>query len=397
MSRVMFLGAGLMQIPPIAYAKAQGHFVITVDYLPENPGHKYADEYVNLSVFDKEAILEKARELRIDGIVAYASDIAAPTAAYVAERLGLPGNPYESVRILTHKGLFRKFLGEHGFNCPRASSFDNYDDLERYARELERPIFVKPVDSSGSKGVTRVENGSDLHCAYEHALSYSAAKEVVVEETIRRSGYQVAGDGFVVGGELKFRCFANEHFDKLVNGLVPIGESFPSDKRQDLLDLAHRETQRLLSLLDMKGGALNFDFVFTEDDEFYFLELGPRNGGNLIPEVTRLATGVDMIKHTVDLAIGEDLPGLELTPCDGYWSSYIVHATSSGKLEKIVFSDFLKERVVEKNITAVPGQQVEPFIGANFGLGGMILRFDSLDQMLYSMDNMEEHLAVVVQ
>ena len=103
------LGGSMQQIPAIVQAKEKGLYTITCDYLPENPGHKYSDEFHNVSTTDKQAVLELARKLDIDGIVAYASDPAAPTAAYVAQELGLPGNPYESVEILTQKDLFRDF------------------------------------------------------------------------------------------------------------------------------------------------------------------------------------------------------------------------------------------------------------------------------------------------
>lgn len=396
MSRIMFLGAGLMQMPPIAYAREQGHFVVTVDYLPDNPGHALGDRYVNVSITDKDAVLASAREIGIDGIVAYASDIAAPTAAYVAEALGLPGNPYESVLTLTHKGRFRRFLADNGFNCPRASSFVNFDDAFDFARSLDFPVFVKPVDSAGSKGVTEVVRPENMQAAVAHALEFSQRKEVIVEEKIVRAGYQVAGDGFVADGRLAFRCFANEHFDKLVNGLVPIGESFPAVHDPGLLDLAHREYQRLLTLLDMRLGALNFDFVFTESGELYFLELGPRNGGNLIPDVTKLATGVDMIARTVDVALGLDVPELELVPCEGYWSSYIVHSTQSGRLRGFEYSDEIRSCIVEETITGKVGEAVAPFIGSNHGLGAMILKFGSEAQMLEMMDNMERYLKVCV-
>ena len=99
--KILFLGGSHFQIPPIKYAKEQGHFVITCDYLPDNPGHKLADEYYNVSTTDMEGVLKLAQKLRIDGIVAYASDPAAPTQAYVGNRLGLPSNPYESVKILS--------------------------------------------------------------------------------------------------------------------------------------------------------------------------------------------------------------------------------------------------------------------------------------------------------
>lgn len=118
MKKIMMLGGNQVQMTAIKAAKEQGYYVITVDYLPDNPGHKLADEYHNVSTIDKEAVLQLARELEIDGIVSYASDVSAPTAAFVAEAMGLPTNPYESVHILTHKNEFRKFMRENGLPMP---------------------------------------------------------------------------------------------------------------------------------------------------------------------------------------------------------------------------------------------------------------------------------------
>jgi biotin carboxylase len=394
MKKILFLGGAAMQIPPIRYARRQGHHVITCDYLPENPGHKLAHEYHNVSTTDMEAVLEVARRARIDGIVAYASDPAAPTAAYVGNALGLPSNPYEAVLTLARKDLFRRFLRDHGFHVPRSESFDSFPAAQEYATTLKLPIFVKPVDSSGSKGVTQVRDPGDLETAFFHALSYSRAKRVVVEERIVRQGYQVAGDGFVVGGQLAFRCFANEHFDKLCNGLVPIGESFPAIHDGRLLDTAHRETQRLLTLLGMKTGALNFDFVFTEAEDFCFLELGPRNGGNLIPEVIRYSTGVDLVQYTVDAALGLNCSRLRMEAPQGCYSSYIMHALHDGICSELWMTERFKSHVVEENIWVKPGDAVRQFKGSNDTLGTAILRFENTAEMLALMDNMEQDFCV---
>ena len=88
------LGGSLYQVYAIKEAVKMGYYVITCDYLPNNPGHQYAHEYYNVSTTDKEAIYELAKRLQVDGVVAYASDPAAPTAAYVCEKLGLPTSPY---------------------------------------------------------------------------------------------------------------------------------------------------------------------------------------------------------------------------------------------------------------------------------------------------------------
>ena len=397
MKRILFLGGTSMQIPPLRYAREQGYYVITCDYLPDNPGHKLAHEYHNVSTTDKEAVLALARTLDLDGVVAYASDPAAPTAAYVANALGLPSNPYLSVLTLARKDLFRQFLLDNGFNVPRSHSFYDAAQARAYLDTLRFPVFVKPVDSSGSKGVTRLESAQGFEAAFELALKFSREKMVVVEERIARAGYQVAGDGFVVDGQLVFRCWANEHFDKLCNGLVPIGESFPAIHDAQLQAVAHRETQRALDLLGMRTGALNFDFVFTETGEFYFLELGPRNGGNLIPEIIRHCTGVDMIRYTVEAAIGSDCSGLTMQPPKGYWASYIVHALEEGICREVWLSERVRSRIVEQSLWVKPGDKVNRFSGSHDSLGSMVLRFESEAEMLEMMDNMENDIRVVVE
>ena len=397
MKKILFLGGAPTQIPPIKYALDQGHHVITLDYLPENPGHKLAHKYYNVSTTDKDAVLEVAQTEKIDGIVAYASDPAAPTAAYVAEIMGLPGNPYEAVEILARKDLFRDFLAKHNFNVPRSKSFYDEGEARVWLDEIGVPAFVKPVDSSGSKGVTHLQDAAHFHYAFEHAVSFSREKKVVVEEKIVRQGYQVAGDGFVLDGQLVFRCWADEHFDKLCNGLVPIGQTFPTSHNDDLLKQAHNETQRLLTLLRMKTGALNFDFVFSEDGKFYFLELGPRNGGCLIPEVIRYATGVDLIKYTVDAALGLHCVGLEMKPVSGFWSSYMVHAIENGRYRELYLSERAKEFIVEQDIHVQLGKQVNVFSGSHDTLGTMILRYPNQGVMLDMVDNMARDIRVIVE
>jgi len=394
--KILFLGGSKFQIPPIKYAKKQGYYVVTCDYLPNNPGHAYADEYHNISTTDKEAVFKLAEKLKIDGIVAYASDPAAPTQAYVANKLGLPSNPYESVLILARKDLFRNFLKKHNFLIPESKSFYTLSEAYEWFDSIKKPVIVKPVDSSGSKGVSKIENREDLEKAFNYALEFSREKKVVVEEFFVRAGYQVAGDGFIVNGKLVFRCWGNEHFDKLCNPFVPIGESFPSVMTDYTLQQAHNETQRLLDLLDMKQGALNFDFHYNKKGDFSFLELGPRNGGNLIPEVIKYATGVDLIQYTVESALGNDCSELNMKEVNGFFSSYMLHSIEDGIVKEIWYSDEIKKNIVEENIFVKPGDKVHKFDGSQHTLGTMIMKFNSMNEMLEKMDNMEKYLKVIV-
>ena len=394
--RILFLGGSQFQIPPIKYAKEQGHYVITCDYLPDNPGHKYANEYHNVSTTDKDAVLELAKKLNIDGIVAYASDPAAPTQAYVGNKLGLPSNPYESVQILARKDLFRAFLKKHGFYVPKSESFYDVKEAKEWFNKISKPVIVKPVDSSGSKGVTKIYTLDELEAAFTYALEFSREKKIVIEEFFVRDGYQVAGDGFVVDGKLVFRCWANEHFDKLCENFVPIGESFPSIMNDHTLTQSHSETQRLLDLLDIKMGALNFDFHYDANGDFSFLELGPRNGGNLIPEVIKYVTGVDLIKYTVDSALGLDCSILEMTDTNGFYSCYMLHAIEDGVVKEIWYSGEIRKNIIEENIFISIGDTVEKFNGSHQTLGTMIMKFSTHEDMLEKMDNMEKYLKVIV-
>lgn len=397
--KVLLLGGSHFQVPSVKKAKELGYYTITCDYLPDNPGHKYADEYHNVSTTDKEAVLKLAKDLKIDGIVCYASDPAAPTAAYVAEKMGLPGQPYKSVEILSNKDLFRKFLTENNFNVPRARGYCSVDEAIKDFSNFKLPVMVKPVDSSGSKGVTKISDIKNLESAIKYALNFSRNKRFIIEEYVEKFGYQIAGDGFSVDGKLVFRCFANEHFNlKAGNPFVPIGESWPYNMPMHIHDKIHNETQRLLDLLGMKTGAYNFDVRIDKDENVILMELGPRNGGNLIAQVIEYATGVDTVKYTIEAAMGKDCSDLKMVEPNGFWSCFMVHSKKAGILKSVEFSDeFKKNNIVEFEMMYNKGDKVDSFNGSNGTLGTMILKYSSMDEMLTKMDNMDDFVKVVVE
>ena len=180
--KLLLLGGIRYLLPVIKEAHEQGYYVITVDYTPDNIAHKYSDEYINVSVILREAVLKVAQERKIDGIMSLGVDPGAVSAAYVAERMGLPYQcSYESACVLQDKSRFRQFLAENGFNCPKAKGFADIDAAIESSDDFTWPVIVKPVDSSGSKGVTKVEKKEDLRSAIENALSKSFSKRFIIE------------------------------------------------------------------------------------------------------------------------------------------------------------------------------------------------------------------------
>lgn len=392
MKKILMLGASMQQIPAIKRAKEMGYYVITCDYLPENPGHKFADEYHNVSTTDLEGVLALAKKLHIDGIVAYASDPAAPTAAYVAEKMGLPGNPYESVNILTQKDLFRNFLAENGFNTPKAKGYTSYDEAVKEIDSFRFPVMVKPVDSSGSKGVVKIFSSGELEDAVEEALSYSRGKRFIVEEFIVKKGYQVSGDGFSVDGKLVFSSYGNELYSG--NGTrdyVALGEFWPSLLTDEQKNKVDRELQRLISALGMKSGAYNIEVILDKDDNVYVLELGPRNGGSYIPQLIQYATGVDLIEYTIKAAVGEDCSDLKMAESHGFFSNYMILSKKSGRFNGIRFDpDFEKNNLLSIFCTCKRGDLVSAYKNTSHSLGTILFKAESMDEIIRLTNNISD-------
>ncbi len=401
MDKILLLGGSAQQIVAIETAKRLGYYTVVCDYLPDNPGQYVADKFYLASTTDKEEILKIAQYEQIKGILAYASDPAAPTAAYVSERMKLPGNPYESVEILCNKDKFRDFLASHGFFTPKAKG---YTDLQEAMDDIKGglfsfPIIVKPVDSSGSKGVSCCISLEEVLNNLQSAIAFSRGGKIIVEEYVEKYGYQIAGDGLSIDGKLVFRYFANDHFNpNCVNPFVPISASFPYNMPEEVQDKIHREIQRLLTLLNMRTCTYNFDLRIDKDYNVYLMEVAPRDGGNYIPQIIRYATGVDLVEYSVRAAMGEPVVSPSTKTNRGFWAYFAVHSLEDGILEKVdIAPEIAEKHIVENHILFSPGQEVKAFTGANTTLGCLIMKFNSMEEMLNMMDHSEQWCNVIVK
>lgn len=399
MKKILMLGGSSAQVGAIKHAKKMGLHVILCDYLPDNPGQHFADEFFPLSTTDERAVLDLARKKSIDGIVAYASDPAAPTAAYVGNALELPSNPYKSVLTLCRKDLFRDFLRKNGFRTPSSASFAAVAEAHDFFQSVGQPCLVKPVDSSGSKGVSIVHDVQNMESAFSGALTFSRAKKVIVEEFVEQKyPFILGGDGFVVDGRMEFHCLMNCHRDRACNPLVPVGKSFPSVFSSAEVDSAVGEINRALDLLGIKMGALNLEVMFDSGGKPLLLEIGPRNGGNLIPEQIGFIAGVDMIDMTIRSAMGMGIDASPRKEPQGCIASHVIHSRRNGILRGITFSPWLKAHVIHQLLYKKTGDPVERLNGANQAIGIIMMKFDDSDQMHRTLENIyEEHISLSVE
>lgn len=399
MKKIMILGGSRYALPVIKAAHEFGFYVITADYLPDNVAHKYSDEYCNVSIIDKEATLEEARKRNIDGIMSFACDPGVVTAAYVAEKMGLPSvGSYEAVSILQNKRKFRAFLTEHGFNVPTAKGYTNVKDALNDVYLFHWPVIVKPTDSAGSKGVTRVDNPDNLKKSIEYALSFSHSNEFIIEDFLQQVGFSSDTDSFSVDGELKFISFDCQRFDRNAeNPYTPAGYSWPSSMTAEHQEELVSEIQRLVRLLGLKTSIYNIETRECVDGKAYIMECSPRGGGNRLAECLRYATGVDLIKAAVLASVGEPITEVEQKSYDGSWAEIILHSDKPGMFEELWIADEIKDCVIERDLWVNKGDTVGGFSAANEAIGTLVLRFEDDASLEKVMANQDEYVKVLVR
>lgn len=397
--KLMLLGGIRYLLPVIKAAHEQGYHVITADYLPDNIAHKFSDEYVNVSIIDKEAVLKVAQEKQIDGIMSFGVDPGVVAASYVQEKMGLPPfGPYESVCILQNKDRFRAFLAENGFNVPKAKGYAQISDVLKDADRFDYPVIVKPTDSAGSKGVSRVDNKTQLQTAAEFAFSKSLSGHIIVEDFIEKQGCSSDTDSFSIDGQLRIVDFNAQRFDvSASNPYAPAAYSWPATYTTEQVDYLTAEIQRLITLLGLRTNIYNIETRIGTDGKPYIMELTPRGGGNRLCEMIRYATGVDMITAMTRYIVGDSVPDITQQPYNGHWAEVILHADKDGLFEDIEIAKDLPAEIVEKDLWVEKGEKVNAFRGANDAIGTLVLKFENEKEMEQHIINQRKWLKVVVE
>ena len=382
MKKLLLLGGARYLLPVIREAKALGLHTITCDYLPDNIAHRYSDEYHNVSITDKEATLALALELKVDGVMSFACDPGVVTAAYVAEQMGLPNvGPYESVVILQDKGKFRSFLREHGFNVPWVRNFETAEDALKEAEHLCYPLMVKPVDSAGSKGVSRVDRPEDLEAALRGAQVYSRCGRLILEGYIEKQGFSSDTDCFSTDGVLNFVSFNNQYFDPHAdNPYTPTGYTWPSVMPAAQQKELASELQRLLRLLNMGSSVYNIETRVGTDGKAYIMEVSPRGGGNRLSEMLNYCSGQNLIRNAVKAAVGLPVEELHNPVYTGHWSIVILHADTAGRFAGIRIAEDARPCAIEEDLWVQPGDAVEALSGASKAIGTLVMNWPTEEE-----------------
>ena len=189
-------------------------------------------------------------------------------------------------------------------------------------------------------------------------------------------------------------CFEHNHIE--LNPHAPIGLSYPSIQEKKYQEEAYEIMQGIFTDLGIRFGAFNYEYII-HNNKVYLLEIGPRNGGNLIPDTVFHATGVDMTEASIRACVGDDYTEALRVKKHGIATSYVIHSSSAGIFEGIEIDPRLQDHVLEMYVSTRVGDEVYRFRNASDDVGAMVLSFDDVDTMCRYMDEMWEHVRVKVR
>ncbi|MBE0435676.1 MAG: ATP-grasp domain-containing protein [Methylomicrobium sp.] len=368
--RIMILGAGIYQIPLIKKAKEMGLETIVVTPKGPYPGIQMADIVLDKDTTDAESIILAAKEYDIAGIVTAGTDVSVPTVGAVVDALKLKGPTKQVAVTVSSKSRFRSFLQKNRLNHPEFVRCEDIEDAWTFYRNINSKIVMKPDDSSGSRGVSVIEQGQPekvVQEAYDNAIKFSRSKVVCAEAFI--DGVEVGGDAFVLNGEIIFITTTCKYFD----GVVVQGHSLPSSLSDEAIPLVKDEIQRAAFQLNYLDGPINFDVMIGES-KVTIIEMGLRNGGNGIVDLVYHSYGVDLMKWLLAYVLSQPIDKTKIKEPKSI-SSYVFGSENKGILIKISNLQELRTQVPEvldMVLAKQPGDSVEAFIH-NANLIGYLL------------------------
>ena len=301
-NKLFIVGASILQLPAIKAAKEMGLTVAVADVNPKAVAIPYADVFYNVSTVDEEGICWAAKNFGADGIITVATDMPMRAIGYTCDRLGLCGIDYKTALLATDKGEMIRAFEKAGLPTPQYMLPENVKDAVNLAKNLKYPLICKPVDNSGSRGVSLVNTPEELPAAVEYGIENSASKRIILEEYL--VGSEVSAEVVIWNGEPTVLAIT----DKTTTGaphFVEIGHSQPSRLPADTVSEVEKLAINAVKTVGIKMGAAHVEIMVTKKGA-YLIELGARMGGDCITtHLVPLSTGIDMIKATIDICLGQ--------------------------------------------------------------------------------------------
>lgn len=391
MKKLMIMGAGIYQVPLIKRAKAMGIHTIAVSIPGNYPGFAVADEICHINTVDYETVLKVAREKKIDGIVTAGTDVAVITIGKVCDELGLSGLSFEAAKIASDKMLMKERYEACGVRTARFRKVYFEDDLQEVIKDLEYPLIFKAVDSSGSRGITRVNTPADIETAVAGVKAVTRKNYYIVEEFI--IGEEFGAQAFVYGGKLQFVL---PHGDYVFMGDtgVPVGHFAPYNLDEEVLKDVYEQAEKAIRAMGLDNCAINADFIM-KDNKTYVLEIGGRSGATCLAELVSIYYGYDYYEKIIQAALGEapEFPQEMAVPN----ASMLLMSDKDGVIKSIADHNPENEHIYEVMFDYRVGEAVKKFKVGPHRIGHVVTKGATLEEATAELEKALENIEITVE
>lgn len=383
-TKLLILGAGIYQVPLIKKARELGCFTVVASIEGDYPGFDIADKCYFVSTQDEKEILKIAKNENIDGICTTGTDVAVKALGLVCKKLGLNGISYKSANSATDKILMKNLFQEYGVRTADFRVVSTLDEALEAFNVMKKPLMLKSPDSSGSRGIVKVERFQEISEAYDFVTDSSDAESIIAEEFI--SGKEFGAQCIVHNGNLEFLM---PHGDLLYSDKtnVPVGHYVPLQlDKAPKIDLS-AQVEKVVEALELNDCAINFDFIL-KDEEVYVIEAGARAGATCLPELVTIHYGIDYYKLIIELALGiyESMTFLPIQAC----GSLILFGEHEGLFSKLELPDEKNIDITEFKLDVKEDDQINKFSVGPDRIGHIIIKGESGIDVLKKLNYLQE-------
>lgn len=374
--KILIASGGYADIPMIKAAQKLGFFVITSGNDEKGLGIKYSDLYRKADNSNKEEILSIAEELEVDAICPGAAGRSAVTCSYAAERLGLEDlDSYENSKLLHDKDKFIKFARKNNLSIPESQMFNSVETAVNSTSQFDFPIIVKPVDSSGGRGIVTVKHKNEIKEAVIGAFNNSESKKIIVEEFIEGSNHGLST--IIRNRKVVFYFYDDEYY--YLNPYMVAGAYAPGDVPEKTIEILISEIEKIASFLKLKDGVFHLQFVF-KNDKPHIIDLCRRIPGDFYVDFVKYAAGIDYPVYILKAFAGLDISDLKQKSPEIKCMRHVVMCPNNGIFQNIYIDEIIKENIFCKFMILKNGTRITDFMRQKLGI--IFLKFQTKKEMI---------------
>lgn len=398
MKKVLILGGAEIHCKVARAAKELGYYTVVIDNLVDSPAKLIADEKQMINIYDIEGIIKFCKENNIEAVINTSLDPCQIPQSKVCTELGMYcyGTP-EQYYKLTNKVAFKQLCRENGVDI-----IEDYTEEEVYAGKAIYPLFIKPVDSRGSRGQSICYNLDEAKAGIAVAKEISSDGSVLIEQYLEgKQDFML--NYIVVDGQPNLVRICDRYEGEKEDGLDKVGAlaMMPSKYSDMYMEKVHEKVCKMIRNLGIVNGPI-FLQGFVDGDTVRMYDPGLRLPGGNYENLLKDVTGIDIIKMLVEFCVTGKM-NLELGQLNnnvyklnGKYVANLFPMMKAGKIQHIAGMEYINSMpsVVSAALRHSDGETVEATKTVNQRVGEYNLRTNSIEEMKQAIQEIYDNLKV---